>query len=194
MVSRATEHFQGAQEKPSSSACSTTSSLQRPWHEGIKPAEKTSHLASATQKRECFSRDQSEIWNFLRNITSNTLDRGLGKVSSSEFGLESKFGPISSLMICSHDGEEYRSGKNGRPRQGEQSNTGVTYTGAGVADNEVFMLRTKRSPGPDDDNKLLVHIAREQHSSCEKRICHQPGTKNPPFLNSNVLIFNYLSY
>lgn len=70
---------------------------------------------------------------------SNTLDGDLGKVFSSAFGLESKFGPINSLMICNLDGNEYCGGKNGKPRQGEQSNTGITYTSVVVANNELFM-------------------------------------------------------
>lgn len=42
-------------------------------------------------------------------------------------------------MICNLDGKEYCGDKNGRPRQGEQSNTGITYVSVVVTNNEVFM-------------------------------------------------------
>lgn len=70
---------------------------------------------------------------------SNTLDGDLGKVYSSEFGLESKFGPVNSLMICNLGRKEYCGEKTGRPRQGEQSNTGITYMSAVVTNNGVFV-------------------------------------------------------
>lgn len=87
---------------------------------------------------------------------SNTFDGDLGKVFSSEFGLESKFGPVNSLMICNLDGKEYCGG--------EQSNTGVTcmilvlLTRVLQSPAMRFLcqplLHTTRTPGPDDDNKL----------------------------------------
>ena len=89
---------------------------------------------------------------------SSTLDGGLGKVCSSAIGLESKSGPAESGDLQSSR-EGVSRGMKWKEGLGRVSKAMLVLLTRVLWSPTMRVLcqplpRTKRSPGPDDDNKL----------------------------------------